>query len=155
MRPGGYSKASGQAASEHVSAVKERQKTIREAKRLKAEAQRRSEEAARQKGKRSKRGLDKADSDAREKIGRAVVSGKDGVAGKLSSVMDRRLTKVETELSQKIISKRYEYRVGEYGEVARSSFVAHLEATQVLQVSFRSRFPSFGCCQLNTSCLLV
>ena len=74
MRPGGYSKACDQAASERASAIKEREKAAREAKRLKAEAQRRSEEAARQKGKRSKHGLSKGDSDARERIGRAIVS---------------------------------------------------------------------------------
>lgn len=53
MRPGGYSKASDQAASERASAMRDREQASREAKRLKAEAQRRSEEAARQKGKRS------------------------------------------------------------------------------------------------------
>ncbi|MDD5894530.1 MAG: ABC transporter ATP-binding protein, partial [Coriobacteriaceae bacterium] len=75
MRPGGYSKASLQAAIERSAAIRDREKAAREAKRLKAEAQRRSEEAARQKGKRSKRNLDKHDSDARERIGRAIVSG--------------------------------------------------------------------------------
>lgn len=65
MRPGGYSKASDQAASERATALRDREKAMREVKRLKAEAQRRSEEAARQKGKRSKRGLDKRDSDGR------------------------------------------------------------------------------------------
>ena len=69
-------------------------------KRLKAEAQRRSEEAARQKGKRSKRGLDKRDSDGRARIGRAIVSGKDGVAGKLSAAMDERLARAESTLSE-------------------------------------------------------
>lgn len=47
MRPGGYSKASDQAASERASAMRDREQASREAKRLKAEAQRRSEEAAR------------------------------------------------------------------------------------------------------------
>lgn len=131
MRPGGYSKASDQAASERASAIRDREQASREAKRLKAEAQRRSEEAARQKGKRNKRGLSKGDSDARERIGRAIVSGKDGVAGKLSSKMSGRLTKAEAELSKKTVSKRYDHRIGEFGVTARSSCVAHLEATRL------------------------
>ncbi len=131
MRPGGYSKASDQAASERASAIRDHERASREAKRLKAEAQRRSEEAARQKGKRSKRGLSKGDSDAREKIGRAIVSGKDGVAGKLSSTMNGRLAKAEAALSKSAISKRYDHRIGEFGIAARSSYVAHLEATRL------------------------
>ena len=131
MRPGGCSKASDQAASERASAIRDHERASREAKRLKAEAQRRSEEAARQKGKRSKRGLSKGDSDAREKIRRAIVSGKDGVAGKLSSTMNGRLAKAEAALSKSAVSKRYDHRIGEFGIAARSSYVAHLEATRL------------------------
>jgi len=141
MRPGGYSKASDQAASERASAMRDREQASREAKRLKAEAQRRSEEAARQKGKRSKRGLSKKDSDAREKIGRAIVSGKDGVAGKLSSKMSGRLAKAEAELSEKTVSKRYDHRIGEFGVAARSSCVAHLEASRLSAGEFSIDVP--------------
>ena len=141
MRPGGYSKASDQAASERASAIRDREKAAREAKRLKAEAQRRSEEATRQKGKRSKRGLSKGDSDAREKIGRAIVSGKDGVAGKLSSKMSGRLTKAEAELSKKTVSKRYDHRIGEFGVAARSSCVAHLDASRLSAGEFSIDVP--------------
>ena len=141
MRPGGYSKASDQAASERASAMRDREQASREAKRLKTEAQRRSEEAARQKGKRSKRGLSKKDSDAREKIGRAIVSGKDGVAGKLSSKMSGRLAKAEAELSEKTVSKRYDHRIGEFGVAARSSCVAHLEASRLSAGEFSIDVP--------------
>lgn len=141
MRPGGYSKASDQAASERASAIRDREQASREAKRLKAEAQRRSEEAARQKGKRSKRSLSKGDSDARERIGRAIVSGKDGVAGKLSSKMSGRLTKAEAELSKKTVSKRYDHRIGEFGVAARSSCVAHLEASRLSAGEFSIDVP--------------
>ena len=141
MRPGGYSKASDQAASERASAMRDREQASREAKRLKAEAQRRSEEAARQKGKRSKRGLSKKDSDAREKIGRAIVSGKDGVAGRLSSKMSGRLAKAEAELSKKTVSKRYDHRIGEFGVTARSSCVAHLEASRLSAGEFSIDVP--------------
>lgn len=141
MRPGGYSKASDQAASERSSAIREHERVAREAKRLKAEAQRRSEEAARQKGKRSKRGLSKGDSDARERIGRAIVSGKDGVAGRLLSNMNGRLAKAEAELSKEAVTKRYDHRIGEFGVAARSSSVAHLEATQLSAGDFSISVP--------------
>ncbi|WP_172135040.1 ATP-binding cassette domain-containing protein [Adlercreutzia sp. ZJ473] len=141
MRPGGYSKASSQVASERASAMRDREKAAREVERLKAEARRRSEEAARQKGKRSKRGLGKDDSDAREKIGRAVISGKDGVAGRLSSTMGKRLAKAESELSGKSVSKRYDHRIGEFGVTARSSHVAHLEATRLRTGEFSVKVP--------------
>ena len=124
MRPGGYSKASDQAASERATALRDREKAMREVKRLKAEAQRRSEEAARQKGKRSKRGLDKRDSDGRARIGRAIVSGKDGVAGKLSAAMDERLARAESTLSENSVPKRYDHCISDFGEAARSSIVA-------------------------------
>ncbi len=141
MRPGGYSKACDQAASERASAIKEREKAAHEAKRLKAEAQRRSEEAARQKGKRSKHGLSKGDSDARERIGRAIVSGKDGVAGKFSSNMSARLAKAEDELSRRVVAKRYDHRIGEFGDVARSNYVAHLEAARLSAGEFSIDVP--------------
>lgn len=141
MRPGGYSKASAQAASERESALRDRENAAREAGRIKAEAQRRSEEAARQKAKRSKRRLGKGDSDAREKIGRAIVSGKDGVAGKLSSSMGKRLEKAEDALAGKRVSKRYDGRIGEYGQAARSSFVAHMGATELHSGDFSIMVP--------------
>ena len=141
MRPGGYSTSIVHGAWEGASAMRDREQASREAKRLKAEAQRRSEEAARQKGKRSKRGLSKKDSDAREKIGRAIVSGKDGVAGRLSSKMSGRLAKAEAELSKKTVSKRYDHRIGEFGVTARSSCVAHLEASRLSAGEFSIDVP--------------
>lgn len=141
MRPGGYSKASSQAASERASAIKDREKAVREAKRLKAEAQRRSEEAARQKARRSRSGIAKGDSDAREKIGRAIVSCKDGVAGRLSAAMDKRLARAEGSLREGVVAKRYDPHIGEYGSVARSSHVAHVEASDIVAGEFAISVP--------------
>ena len=78
---------------------------------------------------------------AREKIGRAIVSGKDGVAGKLSSKMSGRLAKAEAELSEKTVSKRYDHRIGEFGVAARSSCVAHLEASRLSAGEFSIDVP--------------
>lgn len=127
MRPGGYSKTADQVANEYVSALREREKAKREVRRIETEAQRRREEASRQKTKRSRRGLDVKDSDARERIGRAIVSGKDGVAGKLSSSMNRRYTKARDQLTNNHIDKRYEHRIGDWGAVAQASTVSHVK----------------------------
>lgn len=141
MRPGGYSKASGQAASERSAAMKNREQLAHEAKRLKAEAQRRAEEASKQKTKRSKRNLFKHDSDARERIGRAIVSGKDGVAGKLSSTMNKRLAKAESELAGNPIAKRYSHRIGDFGTTVKSDFVVHSEEACIRAGEFAIELP--------------
>ncbi len=141
MRPGGYSKASVQAESERASALHQREKAAHEARRLKAEARRRSEEAARQRDKRSKRNLAKGDSDGREKIGRAIVSGKDGIAGKLSATMDRRLAQAEGVLAKQFVAKRYDHHISPFGEVTRASFVAHLEASVLRADEFAIEMP--------------
>lgn len=60
-------------------------------KRLKKEAQKQSTEAHNAHKKRSKRGLSKKDSDAREKIDRARITGKDGTAGRLQKQLDSKI----------------------------------------------------------------
>ncbi len=141
MRPGGYTKVSEQVASERASAIKERSDIKREVKRITDEAQRRSEEASRQKRKRSRSGLDKKDSDARERIGRAIVSGKDGVAGKLSSTMNRRVDKAAARLSESAVTKRYDHRIGGYGVAVKADFVAHLESGVISAGDFAIHVP--------------
>lgn len=143
MRPGGYSKTADQVANEHISAFKRREKAKREVKRIETEAQRRREEASRQKAKRSGRGLGAKDSDARERIGRAIVSGKDGVAGKLSSAMNRRLAKASDFLTDNHIDKRYEHRIGDWGAVAQTSVVSHVEPGVLQAGDFTICVPEF------------
>lgn len=141
MRPGGYAAASEQAARERRSAIKEREKARHEVQRLRTEAQRRSEEASRQKAKRSRSKLDKKDSDGRERIGLAIVSGKDGVAGKLSATMDRRLARTKTELDGMRVAKRYDHRIEDHGTVARGRSVAHLEEEELRAGDFLIHVP--------------
>lgn len=141
MRPGGYSKSVGQAEAERDSALRDRAKAAREVKRLKSEAQRRSEEAARQQNLRSKRKISPHDSDTREKIGRAIVSGKDGVAGKLSSAMSARLARAESSLAEKTVSKRYVHRIEQFGQPARLGWVARLEKAQLRAGDFVVEVP--------------
>ena len=108
MRPGGYTAAAGQATLERDSAVHAREALRREKARLQREAQRRREEASRADGKRSLRGVDKHDGDARHQQRVAVVSGKDGQAGRLSARMEGRLQDAQAQLDAVRVQKRYE-----------------------------------------------
>lgn len=111
MRPGGYSQASSQAALERSSTIRARDAARRERDRIKREAQRRREEASRADGKRSLRGVGKRDSDARDRRNLAIVTGKDGQAGRLSSRMEGRLQSADARLSALRVEKRYDANV--------------------------------------------
>lgn len=141
LRSGGYTKASTQVEQDRAQAHKERSDAAREIKRLKKEADRRREDAARQKGKRSRANLDKKDSDGRERIGRAIVSGKDGVAGKLSATMDRRLNRAQTQLKSHTVSKRYTPSLENFGSVARIKTIVHLAKGQLHADDFSLTIP--------------
>lgn len=141
LRPGGYSKASAQAEQDRARAQKERADAAREVKRLQKEADRRREDAARQKGKRSRASLDKKDSDGRERIGRAIVSGKDGVAGKLSASMERRLDRAQAGLETHTVSKRYTPSFDDFGSAARVKTVVHLPEGKLQAGEFSLAIP--------------
>lgn len=141
LRPGGYAKAVRQAASEHAAALKERETVRKEMKRLSAEAERRSQEAARQKTKRSKRHVDKKDSDARERIGRAIVSGKDGIAGRRSATMTQRLERTSDSLEGMGVTKRYAHEMRANGTTSKAKRVAHVEASLLQAGTFTLRIP--------------
>ena len=108
MRPGTYTQAASQAALERSSAIHARDVARREQARIEREARRRRDEAARTQAKRSARGLARADSDAREKRARFVVSGQDGRAARLSARMEARLERSEAQSAAAFVEKRYE-----------------------------------------------
>lgn len=107
MRPGSYSQASGQTELERESALRKREEMRRERRRIEREVQRRREEAARAASRRSARNVAKHDSDAREKIRLAIVSGQDGAAGRLASRMEARLEGATARLEASAVEKRY------------------------------------------------
>lgn len=107
-RPGGYSQGRGQGELERETALRQRERAKREKKRLAGEAQRRREEASRAAGMRSCRNLDPKDHSGKERVKLAVYTGKDGVAGKLSSRMESRLSRAEETLAQVKVEKRYD-----------------------------------------------
>lgn len=141
MRPGGYSKARAQAEAERASAAHEQRSAKKEAARLKAEAQRRSEEAARSKARLSGKHLSKSDSDGRERLGRAKVSSKDGVAGRASAALAKRLDRAQAHAGRTALSKRYDPAFGQYGEPVKRRHLLHVEAGTITQGAFTLRVP--------------
>ena len=82
--------------------------------------------ASRADGLRSRRGLDPRDHDAREKIGRAIVSGKDGRATHLATTLDARIKGERDRVQASYVERRYDGNVPSFGERSRRSFIARL-----------------------------
>ncbi|MEC4183446.1 ATP-binding cassette domain-containing protein [Adlercreutzia sp. R21] len=141
LHSGGFSQVEAALAGERAARERRRENARREVGRLAAEARRRGEEASRAAGKRSRAQLDARDSDGRERIGRAIVSGKDGVAGKLSATMDRRLARASERLASTRTEKRYTASLHRYGAVARIPTVAHLPAETLRRGDFCLHVP--------------
>lgn len=108
MRPGNYSQARSQADLERKSAERARSIAKAEEKRIRAEYVKRVENASRSASKRSARHVDPKDHDAKERIRLAILTGKDGVAGKLASRMGSRIQHAESAVNAYHIEKRYE-----------------------------------------------
>ncbi len=108
VRPGNYSAAFQAHQHEERGRQAEIDRMAREVSRLRREADRRSRAAARADKRRSKRGLGKGDSDGRERIDRARMSGADGRPGALARQLDGRLRQAERRLNGLEIRKRYD-----------------------------------------------
>lgn len=78
--------------------------------------------------KRSKRGLRKGQHDAKEKIDKARVTGKDGVAGRLLRQLDGRLEQAESNLADMRIKKTYDLGIWLPGSRSRRDTLFGLEA---------------------------
>ena len=131
VRPGGYSAAHGQAELERATAVAKRASAKRELARLSAEKDARAHEAARADARRSKRGLDPRDRDARGKIDLAIFTGKDGQAGRLSSQMDARVAAAQERLAAARVAKRYDGDLWVDAEPTHRRTVLHVPAATI------------------------
>jgi len=100
LRPGGYSAGVTAAAFERENATRVHERDRRELKRLEREAIRRREVASQAKKRLSKRGIDPKDHDARDRIDKARVSGKDTAAGRRLRQMDGRLDRSRQALER-------------------------------------------------------
>lgn len=130
-RSGTYTSASMERAREMEHARREYAQAKREERRLKKEAVRRREEALRADSLRSKKGLPPRDRDARGKKNLAILTGRDGVAGKLARIMDARLERV-SELAASLTPAK-SHRLGIWFDVERSgrSFVISLPESTI------------------------
>ena len=126
VRPGNYSHTFEQRQRESAAAADAQARARREERRLMAERQRRVEAASRADGLRSRRGLDLHDHDAREKIGRAIVSGKDGRATHLATTLDARIKGERDRVQASYVERRYDGNVPAFGERSRRSVIARL-----------------------------
>jgi macrolide transport system ATP-binding/permease protein len=107
LRPGGVTKGLQLVKEEKESLKKEYLQRKGSYKALRQEAQRRNENDEKNRKKGSKRGLDKKDHDAKGKIDRARVSGKDAVGGKLLRQLQGRLNQAEERLSSVNVKKEF------------------------------------------------
>lgn len=144
MRPGGYTQASEQAACDTKTAQRQRRDAKREAARIQAEAARRRNEASKSDAKRSARHLDVKDHDDKGRIKLAVYTGKDGVAGKLSSRMDARLEKVRQTLEEAHVDKQYAGDIWMDAEASPRRVLVRMEACELTQGEHCLRIPDLA-----------
>jgi ATPase subunit of ABC transporter with duplicated ATPase domains len=128
MRPGGYTKATEQLRAEWARARRAHAEAKRELWRLRREAEKRRREAARAHRKRSKRNLGPRDHDARERIDRARLTGKDGQAGRLLRQLDGRLRHAREKLACIRVHKHRRLGIDMQAARAKRDFLFRLPA---------------------------
>lgn len=128
IRPGGYSKAVELWQADAEQARSAYYQAKHQAMRLGREAADRRHEASLADRKRSKRKLAKGDSDGRDKIDQARVSGKDGVAGRKLRQMQGRVQQAQDHLAAIRPPKRQQLGIELSGEVAPRNNLLDLRA---------------------------
>ena len=125
-RPGGYSRSMEALRTEQQYHRNQYLLKKRTYKKLKREATRRREVADKSRVRRSKRGLAKKDHDAREKIDRARVTGKDAVGGKLHRQIKGRLSRAREDLDGAKVKKEHALGIWLPGIVSRRNYLLEL-----------------------------
>jgi macrolide transport system ATP-binding/permease protein len=110
LRRGGFTKGWEESRREALAQERRLKRARAKRRKIEREAARRRSEASQSDRKRSKRGLAPKDSDGREKIDRARVSGKDAVAGKLYRQIQGRLRHAREQESE--IKTKKTHRMG-------------------------------------------
>jgi ATPase subunit of ABC transporter with duplicated ATPase domains len=118
VRPGGYTKGLAEVKRQEEHVRKRLADTTRERKKLEREAARRRKEASEADRRLSKSGLAKRDHDARDKIDRARVTGRDAVSGRRLRQIDGRLRHVRKRQSELSVKKTFD--MGIWVQGARS-----------------------------------
>ncbi len=116
LRSGHFSKIWNQIQAEREASQKKHQQANRDYKKLEREVKKRKSKALQADKKRSKKGIDKKDHDAKAKMDLARLSGKDAVAGKLMNQLEGRRRHAENKLNQIKVKKTYETGIWQRGE---------------------------------------
>ncbi|MBP2681839.1 MAG: ATPase component of transporter with duplicated ATPase domain, partial [Candidatus Krumholzibacteriota bacterium] len=119
MRRGGYTNAHGERVREEESLRRRQEIAKGERRKIEREASKRRDAASSADVRRSKRGLAPGDHDAREKLDRARVTGKDAVAGKLLRQLQGRLRHARQKEESLQTKKAYEKGIWLQGERSR------------------------------------
>ncbi|MBU1070332.1 ATP-binding cassette domain-containing protein [Myxococcota bacterium] len=127
-RPGGFSAGAQAAAMERQTVNDQVGQDRRQLKKTRREASRREALAASADRRRSKRGIDPHDHDAKDRINRARVTGKDGVGGKLQAQLDARIERMQERIAGADVRKEYELGIEFTGEVSRRDRLVQLPA---------------------------
>ncbi|HOO57606.1 MAG TPA: ATP-binding cassette domain-containing protein [bacterium] len=107
MKPGGYTKAYAQIEQERKAAEKKQVHAKKEIVKLKKELHKRRMKAEAAEKAKSKKGLTANDSDAREKIDRGRVTGKDGKISRQSKSIDSRLSRTQEKSAAIRVKKNH------------------------------------------------
>ncbi|MEJ2721814.1 MAG: ATP-binding cassette domain-containing protein [bacterium] len=127
LRRGGFTKAWEESQRDGLALERRLKRTRAERKKIERESARRREEASRSDLRCSKRGLARKDSDGREKIDRARVSGKDAVAGKLYRQIQGRLHQARMKESGIKTKKTYEMGIWLPGSYTKRDRLFHID----------------------------
>jgi len=128
LRPGGYTQGAAQAEAEAEQARGEDALARKEIHRLKREARRRRSLADKAARLRSKRGLAIKDHDAREKINKARLTGKDAVGGNRLRTMKARVERIEEHRKGIAVNKTYETGIWMPGSVCKRDTLLRIKA---------------------------
>ncbi len=127
LRPGSYSAAVEQQGREHESARRDHEHAAAELKRLRRQQQARRAKADQARSQRSGRRVSPKDSDARAKRQQAIVSGKDGQAGRLLAQLEHRVERARRQTASIRVEKREPTGIWMPGARSRRQVVAALD----------------------------
>ena len=128
LRPGGYTRSKASIDLELKSQTESLEQLQRENKRLTRTAHLHRREATQADRKLSNRGIDSRDNDARNKRNMALVSGKDGVAGKRLRQMEGRLRQLQETKDSIRVQKSFEMGIWMDFEVTHRNLVFSCDA---------------------------
>jgi len=129
--PGNYTQAREEHDRQTLFAQRNRDNLRAEQKALDAEVAKRRAQANGADAKRSKRGISAKDSDARDRINRAKLTGKDGTAGKLLRQIEGRAAQGAQALADTSVQKEYASGIWLSGEAARADTLWTLPAGEL------------------------